>query len=360
MSNVQEAPPRKSIVYYIPYVEEGRFIPLLKRLLRENWYNLYGSGDFVAVKLHFGEKGVTTHIKPHWVKEILSVWADKRVKFFLTDTVTLYHGERMDAIMYLNLIREHGFDTIGVPIIIADGLRGDEGVDIEINGQFYRYVNIATGIVKSDAMLVLTHFTGHELTGFGATIKNLGMGCSTRRGKLSMHSTLAPRVVLDRCKACGTCARWCSVGAITVTEYAIIDEQKCSGCAACIAVCPEGAIRTNWNESSDNAQRKIAEYALGAVKGKPVLYVTFLLNITKLCDCFPSDKIEGLDRGVLVSEDPVALDMASYELVDYEATMRKLRPEIDPLIQVRHAAEVGLGSMDYELITLGDVRKSGY
>jgi hypothetical protein len=322
--------------------------------------------------MHFGESAVTGHVRPRFVRRIVG-WLQKQgASPFLTDTNTLYRGSRADTVSHLRAAAEHGFthQALGAPVVIAGGLRGTTEVMVPFDGRFVANAAIGPEFVKADAILAVTHFKGHEVTGFGGTLKNLGMGCASRSGKLDMHSTTKP-YVRPSCTACGVCASWCPEDAITIEESAVIDDDRCVGCAECIAVCPEKAVGIRWNESTDTCQMKMVEYAGAVVQAKPgrVGYVNFITDVHPVCDCYGTEKVAIVrDIGVVASLDPVAIDTASYDLVneapvaeDAELSdgyhvgsdkFRDLHPDVDPTVQLRHAEELGLGTRDYELVEI--------
>jgi uncharacterized Fe-S center protein len=331
-----------------------------------------GPGELVAVKLHFGESAVTGHVRPRFMRRIVGWLQRQGASPFLTDTNTLYRGARADTVSHLRAAAEHGFtfQALGAPVVIAGGLRGTDEVVVPTGGELVPHAPIAPEFVRADSVLAVTHFKGHEVTGFGGTLKNLGMGCASRAGKLDMHSTTKP-FVRPSCTACGVCASWCPEDAITVGESAVIDDEKCIGCAECIAVCPEKAVGIRWNESTDTCQMKMVEYAGAVVQAKPgrVGYINFITDVHPVCDCYGTEKVAIVpDIGVVASLDPVAIDSASYDLVneapvasDAELSdgyhvgsdkFRDLHPDVDPTVQLRHAEELGLGTRDYELIEI--------
>jgi len=339
--------------------------------------------DLVAIKLHFGEKGNTAIVQPIFLRRIVDRVKQYQGKPFLTDTNTLYRGMRQEAVSHLTNAYQHGFtySAIDAPLLIADGLRGNSVVKVTIDKPLFKTVSIAHDIYMADALISVAHFTGHELCGFAATLKNLGMGCASREGKLSQHSNISPRVKGKKCKGCERCLSWCAQEAIsmlppqvkvaTKKSIAFIDSIKCTGCGECIPICPSGAIQIQWNESIPIFQKKMVEYAYGAVqkkKGK-TLYINFLTQISPACDCWGhSDTPIVNDVGILSSEDPVAIDQASVDLVNREAGNRSSKlsgawepgenkfqaiyPEVDWTIQLAYAQEIGLGNREYELIKI--------
>lgn len=328
--------------------------------------------QIVAVKLHFGESSETGHVRPRFVRRIVA-WLSKRgARPFVTDTNTLYRGARVDSVSHLRAAAEHGFtqSAIGAPIIIADGLRGTSEIRLPSIGRIVDEAPVGSELVKADALLSVAHFKGHELSGFGGAIKNVGMGGASRAGKLDQHSTTKP-YVRESCVACGTCAKWCPADAIAVDAAAVIDEGRCIGCGECIAVCPERAVGIRWNESTDVFQKKMVEYlgAIAAQKRDRMAYVNFLTDVHPVCDCYGTAKTPIVpDVGVVASLDPVAIDQASYDLVNEAPVVaeskisqsyrrggdkfRDLHQEVDPTVQLRYAEELGLGTRNYELIEI--------
>lgn len=328
-------------------------------------------GDLVAVKVHFGEKGGHAYVRPPFLRRIVDLARRHGGIPFLTDSCTLYPGERKEAVSALKCAIENGFDfaVVGAPLIMCDGLRGHSARKVAIDGELLREAEIASGILEADVLLVVSHFKCHELTGFGGAVKNLGMGCSSRSGKMEQHCNLAPTVKEEACVSCGACIRVCTHEAIRSVEgKARIDADRCVGCARCITVCPETAIRVNWGSESATIMRKMAEYALAAVQNKrdKTLYINFVTQVSPLCDCYGhTDAPIVPDQGILVSDDPVALDQACADLVNQaealpgtalnrnlkpgEDKFRGLHPEIDWEVTLEHAEKVGLGQRAYRL-----------
>ena len=331
-----------------------------------------GEGDLAAVKIHFGEKGNSAFIRPIFARRVVDELKKLGAKPFLTDSSTLYPGERKEAVSALACGIENGFAyaVVNAPLIISDGLRGVTETTVQVAGELLKEVYIGTEIVEADALIALSHFKCHELTGFGGTIKNLGMGCASRKGKLVQHSTVAPRVTAKHCTGCGICIKACAHDAITIVDgAAVIDEVKCAGCSRCITVCPTKAVAIQWNEAADLVMKKMAEYALGAVSNKQgkTVYLNFITQVSPACDCYGHcDAPIVNDIGICASTDPVALDQACADLVNnargnqdsalksgHEPGGDKFRgvwPEIPWQVQLEHAEKVGLGSRSYELI----------
>jgi uncharacterized Fe-S center protein len=316
--------------------------------------------SFVALKMHFGEKGNTGFIKAPWLEKIVRELKKKTARAFFTDTNTLYVGMRSNAIDYANLAAQHGYslEEAGLPVFIADGLIGEDEEEIKVGLKHIQSAKIGAGIVHADFLLCLSHLTGHVQTGLGATIKNLGMGCAARTGKLEQHSQVHPRISSKACTNCGICLDYCPAQAIIQKEgSAFIIDDRCIGCGECLVVCKVGAVKMRWDEDSARLQEKIAEYAYAVhshFQGN-IGYLNFLMKMTKDCDCMSKDQPEIVeDIGILASLDPVALDLASAELVVKTAGKDVLRAgyDIDWSLQLKHGVQIGLGSLEYELTEL--------
>jgi hypothetical protein len=241
---------------------------------------------------------------------------------------------------------------------VPDGLFGTAETAVKINGQLNKEVFIASEIVKSQSILSVAHLTGHIAAGLGATIKTRGMGCASKRGKLTQHAALT-LAIGDDCTRCGVCADHCPADAITLDEVkAHIDQDKCIGCAECMAMCRFGAVTCNWGQETDVLQKSMAEHAMGVLTGKKnrAIFFNFLLSMTKDCDCFDTPNMRRMvdDIGIAASADPVAVDAASLDLVENKAG-RKLsqilkNSDLDPRCQIEHAERIGLGNSSYELV----------
>lgn len=319
------------------------------------------SGDLTAVKLHFGERGNTAFVRPIYLRKVVEEIAAAGGKPFLTDTNTLYVGGRCNAVDHLRTAVTNGFafSVVDAPVVIADGLRGESAVKVPVDGRIFREVSVGAEIVNADALVVVTHFKGHELSGFGGAIKNLGMGCASRAGKLAQHSTVSPSVDPAGCTGCGACVAHCPSGAIAlVSGKALIQPQDCIGCADCIVVCPEHTVKVDWNEAAPAVQKKIVEHALGAVRGKEssALYLTFATHLSPFCDCYGnSDRPIAPDVGILASDDPVAIDQACADLVLRAAgrdVFRETHPAVDWTVQLAYGEELRLGTRRYRLETV--------
>lgn len=347
----------------------------IQRLFDAAGFNeLISKDDLTAVKIHFGEKGNDSYINPVFVRQVVDKIKANKAKPFLTDTNTLYSGSRSNAVDHLVTAIEHGFDysVVGAPLIIADGLHSKNSVEVDINKKHFNKVKIARDIFEADSMIVMSHFKGHENAGFGGSIKNLAMGCAPAAGKQQQHSTLKPVVNKLKCISCGRCINVCPVNAISFKEKkAYIDHNICIGCGECITICPVKAIAPNWDTEVVPFLERMTEYAYGAIVGKEnkTGYINFLINITPDCDCVPwSDASIVPDIGILASNDPVALDKASFDLINNQIgfenshltcnhskgadKFKGIWHEVDGLRQITYAKEIGLGNDEYELIEI--------
>lgn len=351
-----------------------RYEALLDRLRLEQ---VVAPGDTVAIKVHFGDDGTTAYVRPQFARKVVD-----RVKAlgghpFLTDTCTLYRGRRQRAIPHLELALENGFGyaTVAAPLVIADGIRSRDVVEVPFAGKHFSSIRYGSAVHNADALIVLSHVKGHLATGFGGAIKNLSMGIGSRAMKQAMHADVRPELDEERCEACGDCVDVCPEDCVVLDEgLARFDLERCSGCAECIAVCEPGALRLQWNATPDAIQEKMVEVAAGVVAGKAgkTAYLDFVIEVTPDCDCFPwSDNPIVNNVGVLASLDPVAIDAAAVDLINAEPglpgsrlgeaalrpgtdKLRDLYPEVDWTRQLDHGAEIGLGQRAYTLVEVED------
>jgi hypothetical protein len=349
-------------------------ITKVKKLFTAAGFNeLINDREAVAIKIHFGERGNDAYISPVFVRQVIDRVKRNNGKPFITDTATLYNGYRRNAIDHIETAISHGFDyaVVDAPIIIADGLHGNDYVEKAISRPHFKKVKIARAIAEADCMIVMSHFKGHCMSGFGGAIKNLAMGCAPPAGKFEQHSA-KEKVNEEKCIGCGRCVEACRFSAIDIKDgRSVISPEKCIACGECAAVCPEYAIDFDWENDVPVFIEKMVEYAYGAVadkKGK-VGYMNFLLNITPDCDCAPfSDLPIVPDIGILASKDPVALDKASYDLVNEQKGVagsllesgleegkdkfKGLWGNVDGTRQLRYGQKIGLGNMKYKLIKI--------
>ncbi len=355
----------KSKVYFIPASASDKLEAIHKKLSilydQAQFSLCFAPNDLVAIKIHFGEEGNITHVPAPYLKSIIAAIKQNQARPFFTDTCVLYRSRRSNALSHLQLAEANGFSQhqCGIPVIIADGLRGSNEIEVKIPGKLFSKVSIAADAMIANAMLVVTHVTGHMASGIGGAIKNVGMGLASRKGKLRQHSSMKPRIEITKCTGCGQCVIWCPENAITMNEnVAMINEKICIGCGECLTVCNFNAVKYNWKTSNESLQKKMAEHTLGAViqKKDKVGFLNFLINITKDCDCVPGiQKPVVKDIGIIASKDPVAIDKASLDLVEQysgKSLTSQSFPAIDPMIQLVHGQEIGLGSIEYELIQI--------
>lgn len=304
---------------------------------------------FIPLKVHLGEKGNKTFIEPKNFNGIIDFLSGRNIETAFIETNVLYKGQRNTIQNHLEVAKEHGFTRL--PVIIADGEAGEDYDVIEINKKNFDNCKIARGIAKEKQLIVLSHFKGHVLAGFGGAIKQLGMGCASKGGKLAQHANSIPKISSLKCKACKACALKCPKAAITVDRKAKIDKNKCVGCASCMAACPFGAISNSWLASLTRSfNERLAEYAYAASKGRNNIYITFAFNITKNCDCegHPMKPI-AKDLGVFASTDPVAIDQACLDVLDKSEGRRVFKKGRYTL---EYAEAIDLGSRNYELVAL--------
>ncbi len=350
---------------------ENMFSKLERLLEQAGLEKVIAREDLSAIKIHFGEKGGHAYIRPVFIRRIVDSIRALGGKPFLTDSCTLYPGQRKEAVSALCNGIENGFAyaVAGAPLIMCDGLRGHSSRRVPISGELLESADIGLEILEADNLVVVSHFKCHELTGFGGTIKNLAMGCSSREGKLEQHSTIAPVVAAKHCTHCGACLAGCAHDAIEISqEAAIVTPELCSGCGRCISLCPTSAIQIQWNEESGKVMRKMAEYALAALNEKngKSLFINFITQVSPSCDCYGhSDAAIVPDIGILAATDPVALDQACADLVNQSQGLngtalstghepggdkfRGVHPKIDWEITLEHGEKIGLGTRKYEL-----------
>jgi len=331
----------------------------------------------VAVKIHFGEPGNLAYLRPNYAARIVKFLKSKEAFPFLTDSNTLYYGSRSNAPSHLEAAFENGYNPLvtGCPVIIADGLKGTDFREIEINMEFSRVAKIGSAIADADIIVSMSHFKGHELTGFGGAIKNLGMGCASVGGKLFLHSGSSPRIYEKNCTGCRVCEKYCAYDAIKVgkDKIAHIDYEKCVGCGQCVAVCQYDASRVVWQSSSETACKRVSEYAMAAIKDKPSFHICFIMDVSPDCDCWDSNDYPLVpDIGMAASFDPVALDQACADMVmaapalpgsiiresqkhddlRNEDKFKLAHPNTFWQAGLEHGEKIGLGTRSYELITV--------
>ena len=340
-----------------------------------------GMGDidfqdkFVAIKLHFGEPGNLAFLRPNWARTVADFVKERGGKPFLTDCNTLYVGGRKNALDHMDSAMLNGFNpmTTGCQIIIADGLKGSDEVEVPVaGGEYVKNAKIGRAVMDADVFISLTHFKGHETAGFGGCLKNIGMGCGSRAGKMEQHNAGKPHVAEKYCIGCGQCRRICAHGApIIENGKAHIDHDKCVGCGRCIAVCPKDAVQINWDESTTNLNYKIAEYTKAVVDGRPCFHISLVIDVSPTCDCRSENDMAIVPNvGMFASFDPVALDMACVDAVNAQTPLRgsaaddahakahvhdhfqRLHPDTNWRSCLEHGEKIGIGSREYELIKI--------
>ncbi len=314
--------------------------------------------DKIAIKLHVGEEHNDTHIKPELAAKAVDAVKKAGAYPFLTETSTLYRGMRSDAIHHLMHAFNNGFtyENVGAPFIMADGLTGNTEIEVPINGEVLKQVNIAREVHFAHGLVTLNHPTGHPGSGLGACIKNLGMGLASRIGKLRQHSSVKPFIKEENCVLCRQCIKWCPEDAIIEKNgKAHIIEEKCIGCGECLAVCRYDAVSYNWGAESSELQKLMTEHALGVVADKrdKCIHINFLIDMTAGCDCY-GVKQEPVtpDVGLLASFDPVAVDQATLDAGrdrNGKTLPEAAESKLDPSVQLIHGEKIGLGSRSYRL-----------
>ncbi len=353
----------KSIVYFQPVAnskDKVQVAYLFKNLIKlSGLLNGFKKGEIVPIKIHMGEKGNTGHVGAKTAKVAIDKIKSMAAKPFIAETNVLYQGSRVNAVDHLMLGAVHGFDpvSLGAPVIIADGLWGENAMEVQIKKKHFESVSIAKPVMYFDSVVSIAHVTGHLLSGFAASLKNMGMGFASRSGKLRQHSNIKPRVKPENCTFCKRCIKNCPANAIIeYQEKAFIKQDLCIGCAECIAACKFGAIADDYGEDAKVLSEKIAEYAYGVLLNiKKKVFFNFAVNVTKNCDCMAKDEPFIVDDiGIFASDDPVACDKAAADMVVKNANediFKKGYPQaafyMDQLI---YAQSIGLGKMDYELV----------
>lgn len=327
---------------------------------------------YAAIKIHFGEPGNLAFLRPNYAKVVADLVKSQGGKPFLTDCNTLYVGRRKNALDHLDAAYENGFSpfSTGCHVLIADGLKGTDETLVPIDGEYIKEAKIGRAVMDADIFISLTHFKGHESTGFGGTLKNIGMGCGSRAGKMEMHNAGKPHVITEMCVGCHACERICAHSAISFTDRkASIDHSRCVGCGRCIGVCPVDAVASACDESNDILNKKIAEYTYAVLKDRPSFHISLVVDVSPNCDCHAENDVPIVpDVGMFASFDPVALDMACADAVNRQPIIAgsqlseadhchhdhftDVHPETNWKVAIDHAVKLGIGKKEYELITI--------
>ena len=374
----------KAKVYFTDFHTEafGDGLPTkLKKLMKKAGIaDLDLEGKFVAIKMHFGELGNISYLRPNYARAVVDVVKELGGRPFLTDCNTMYPGSRKNALEHLECAWQNGFTplTVGCPILIGDGLKGTDDVEVPVDGgEYVEKAKIGRAIMDADVFISLTHFKGHEMTGFGGTIKNIGMGCGSRAGKKEQHASGKPQIAADACRGCRRCQKECANGGLVFDEQTRkmhVDDAHCVGCGRCLGACNFDAIYF----TNDNAQAalncRMAEYTKAVVDGRPQFHISLIVDVSPNCDCHGENDVPILPNiGMFVSTDPLALDQACVDAClaaqpmpgsqlakhladpafhDHHDHFINSTPESEWRSCLEHAEKIGLGSREYELIEL--------
>ena len=353
----------------------------LKKLIRKAGIDqLNLDGQFVAIKIHFGELGNVSYLRPNYARAVVDVVKELGSKPFLTDCNTLYPGSRKNALEHLYCAWENGFTplTVGCPILIGDGLKGTDDIEVPVRGgEYVKNAKIGRAVMDADVIISMTHFKGHETTGFGGALKNLGMGCGSRAGKKEQHNNGKAYVQQEICRGCRRCMRECANNGLVFdpeTRKMHVDKEHCVGCGRCVGACNFDAIDFEDPNSNQMLNYRIAEYAKAVVDGRPQFHISLVMDISPNCDCHVENDAPILpDVGMFASFDPLALDQACVDacmkceplpnsqlgehmrdphFVDHHDHFTNSTPESEWQSCLSHAEKIGLGTRDYELIRL--------
>ncbi|MDO4477911.1 MAG: DUF362 domain-containing protein [Lachnospiraceae bacterium] len=335
-------------------------------------------GKFVAIKMNFGERGNMAFLRPSYARAIAELVQENGGIPFLTDCNTLYAGYRRHALEHMDTANLNGFNTVttGCQIVIADGLRGTDDVIVPVpNGEYCEEAYVGRALMDADIIISLNHFKGHELTGFGGAIKNIGMGGGSRAGKMHQHSACKPSVDQSKCRACRRCVGECGSDAISLKSgRAFIDPDICKGCGRCIGACAFDAITVPFNQVNGILNCKMAEYTAAIVNNRPQFHVSLAMDISPCCDCHCENDAPILPNiGMFASMDPVAIDQCAYDMcqkatpvdnsqlgdnlkkIDWKKNndhFKDTNPTVDTESALAHGEKIGLGTRDYEMIVM--------
>ena len=344
----------------------------LRKLLDKAGFSSIDFKDhYAAIKMHFGEMGNLAFLRPNWARTVVEEVQKNGGKAFLTDCNTLYVGSRKNAVDHLETASLNGFTPYATlaHVIIADGLKGDDDVEVPVRGgKYVEKAKIGRAVMDADIFISLTHFKGHEATGFGGALKNIGMGCGSRRGKMEQHNQGKPTVVEERCIGCHKCQKACAHSAPTFENGKCrIDTEKCVGCGRCLPVCPKNAIVPTVDNSAQMLNCRMMEYSKAVLDGRPSFHISIVADVSPLCDCYGLNDAPIVPNiGIFASFDPVALDQACADAVNAAPVIKgsaldeakehthdhfhDLHPDTDWKHGLEYAEEIGIGSREYKLI----------
>lgn len=350
---------------------ETNFLKRFEDLVRKAGIGTIDFGKkFVAIKIHFGEYGNVAYLRPGYARTVAEIVREKGGLPFVTDCNTLYAGRRKNALEHLDCAAANGFtaQSVGCNVIISDGLKGDDDVEIPVNGDLIKSAKIGRGIADADIIVTISHFKCHEKAGMGGSLKNLAMGCASRRGKMEQHSEEKPVISAEKCRGCGNCFKTCGSNAISMRgKKASIDRDRCVGCGMCIPACRFDAIETVYDAASEKMCKKMAEYACAAIIGKPNFHISVITDVMPYCDCRAASELPIVPNiGILASFDPVALDVACADLVNGSAVIpgsiadkegcddifTRVNPGTNWRITVDQAVKIGIGSSEYRIVRI--------
>lgn len=353
----------------------------LKKLVKKAGIgDLDMDGKFAAIKLHFGELGNISYLRPNYARAVADVVKELGGKPFLTDCNTMYPGSRKNALEHLECAWENGFTplTVGCPILIGDGLKGTDDINVPLTGcEYVKEAKIGRAVMDADLFISLTHFKGHEMTGFGGVIKNIGMGCGSRAGKTEQHSSGKAQIDEALCRGCLACQKECANQALDFYEEdkkMRVNQDNCVGCGRCLGACNFDAISFDFNAAVEMLNRRMAEYAKAVVYGRPCFHISLVVDVSPNCDCHGENDVPILPNlGMFASFDPLALDqacvdaclaadplpgsqlaenLAKHHFHDHHDHFTNNRPESEWQSCLAHAEKIGLGTREYELINI--------
>lgn len=372
-----------SKVYFTDFrckCDEGPADKLRRLIMTAGIDKIDMDGKFVAIKMHFGERGNMSFLRPNYAKAVVDIVKELGGKPFLTDCNTMYPGSRKNALEHLYCAWENGFTpmTVGCPVIIGDGLKGTDDIAVPVNGgEYIKEAKIGRAIMDADVFISLTHFKGHEFTGFGGTLKNIGMGCGSRAGKSEQHCNGKPVIYEGKCRGCRQCLKACANGGLALDENAnkmTVNLDNCVGCGRCIGACNFDAIDIPQDAAFKELNCRMAEYTKAVVDGRPNFHISIVRDVSPTCDCHSGNDVPVIpDVGMFASLDPLALDqacadaclkeeacrntqltdeMAKEGFCDHHDHFENMNPNAEYKSALAHGKKIGLGNTEYELVVI--------